>query len=159
MKTIKYMLFVLALKSSICMMAIDYQLHQTSSGSFKSVSSTGLNSVNAEISNIHNTYNSVHPTKFINNDIPVIEFQSTSTMLTSGSTLPIAAITGTTTTTNTGNTPTKPKRIIGDDDEDDKPDNWEDPFDNPVGEIPFGFIGILLLLYLTRKQHNLCGRI
>ena len=101
MKTIKYMLFVLALKSSICMMAIDYQLHQTSSGSFKSVSSTGLNSVNAEISNIHNTYNSVHPTKFINNDIPVIEFQSTSTMLTSGSTLPIAAITGTTTTTNT----------------------------------------------------------
>lgn len=87
-------------------------------------------------------------------------FQSTSTMMTSGSQLPQAAATGTVLAGSAASpySPADfsgPRRALDPDDETDKPENWEDPNKTPVGPVPFAFMLLLAAgygLYLRRRQ-------
>ena len=74
--------------------------------------------------------------------LPQVQMQSTSVMVSSGSNLPQAATTGAYVTGTTVGTYSpasvhggKPRRVIGDGDENDKPSSgWEDPYKDPIGD-------------------------
>ena len=85
---------------------------------------------------------------------PVVQMHSTSAMMGSGSELPQAAITGTYTTYSSGSgssfSPRGPQRSLEDDDQEDKPDGWDEPFDEPVGNVPWLLMLLLALGYALR---------
>ena len=72
--------------------------------------------------------------------LPQVQMQSTSVMVSSGSTLPQAATTGAVLTGETPGTYSAAghhghiRRGIDDDDENDKPSGWEDPYKDPIGD-------------------------
>ena len=85
---------------------------------------------------------------------PVVQMHSTSAMMGSGSELPQAAITGTYTTYSSSSgssfSPRGPQRSLEDGDEEDKPDGWDEPFDEPVGNVPWLLMLLLALGYALR---------
>ena len=72
--------------------------------------------------------------------LPQTQMKSTSVMMSSGSTLPQAATTGAVLTGETPGTYSSAghhghiRRGIDDDDENDKPSGWEDPYKDPIGD-------------------------
>ena len=87
--------------------------------------------------------------------MPEARMYSTSAMLGSGSSLPLAAVTGTTTTyDDSAQAMSGPRRIIGDDDKDDKEDNgWAEP-GVPLGDavLPLLLLAAGYLLLVARKR-------
>ena len=88
---------------------------------------------------------------------PGTEFHSTSTMMGSGSELPMAAVDGVMTAEATGNNmggdayrPTGPQRV-------DPNTPPEDPYDGPLGDTPWFFMLLLALGYALRvaRKHKL----
>jgi hypothetical protein len=85
---------------------------------------------------------------------PEANMNSTSTMHLSGTTLPQAAVTGTHTTYDQTNAPSGPRRIIDNEDQEDKETNgWEEPGQPLADAVPC----LLLLataygIYLRRKN-------
>lgn len=85
-----------------------------------------------------------------------VQMYSTSAMIGSGSSLPQAAVTGTHTTYDESDNSafSGPKRIIADDDEEDKEnDGWKEP-GIPLGDIPWVMVALLAIgyaIYLSRK--------
>lgn len=88
---------------------------------------------------------------------PGTEFHSTSTMMGSGSELPMAAVDGVMTAEATGNNmggdayrPTGPQRV-------DPNTPPEDPYDGPLGDTPWFFMLLLVAGYALRvaRKHKL----
>lgn len=97
---------------------------------------------------------------------PVIEMRSTSAMAYSGSTLPQAAATGVTLATvadvETSTRPYHPghiRRGIDDDDKEEKPEGWVDPFKDPLGDVlwPLMLMAMAYVVYLKsrKKKENI----
>ena len=99
---------------------------------------------------------------------PVMEMRSTSTMAYSGSTLPQAAATGVTLATvadvetSTSTRPYHPghiRRGIDDDDENEKPEGWVDPYKDPLGDVlwPLMMMAMAYVVYLKsrKKKENI----
>lgn len=118
MKTIKYLLLVFLLGSSTILMATDFTLHQTSSATLTTISSGGGGSGDSYGGSMrHYAGSHACPASMTT---PMVNFHSTSTMTSSGSSLPSAATTGfisaddnlsDNTSGNTNFTPQGPKRV------------------------------------------------
>lgn len=114
MKTIKYLLLVFLLGSSTILMATDFTLHQTSSATMTTISSGGGGYGDSYGGSIH-PYAGSHACP-ASMTTPMVNFHSTSTMTSSGSSLPSAATTGFISADdnlndNTNFTPQGPKRV------------------------------------------------
>ena len=82
--------------------------------------------------------------------------------MTSGSTLPQAAIEGPTTTYDEGNNSSHKghiRRGLDGGDKDEKPDGWEDPMDDPIGDaalplmlLACAYLGVRIFLKNARKR-------
>jgi hypothetical protein len=146
MKAIKYLLLVTCYAYASSMMAVDYTLYQTSSATFKSTAAFGYYG----ISNSRTIYNSTPSVSYKekNSLAPKILFQSTSAMSPSGSSLSLAAATGTQTTyDNSFVSPTGPKRA--------RPEDNDDPYLDPIGDaiLPLLLFATGYLLLVARKNH------
>ena len=152
MKTVKYILLILLLNCSMLLMATTYQLHQTSNATFKSVSSAGMGSANVGQGSMRNGGVSTSGA-IATVAAPAGEFHSTSTMSTSGSSLPNAAAEGVVIVNDTDNgadKPSGPRRVGGFGD-----NNYGDPGAQPIGDIPWLMMALLVLgyaIYLRRKN-------
>lgn len=86
---------------------------------------------------------------------PNVAMQSTSAMTSCGSSLPCAASTGFVSADdnlvgNTNYLPSGPRRIGGGNmNQGDGPDNPDDPWKTPVGDIPWGMILVCMVIYLV----------
>ena len=97
-------------------------------------------------------------------EYPVAQMHSTSTMVGSGSTLPNAASSGFISAddnlnSSSNNTPRGPRRVIDEDDkEEEKPEGWQDPMEDPLGDavLPMMLLAVVYGIYLRRKN---CVRI
>ena len=92
---------------------------------------------------------------------PVIEMRSTSAMAYSGSTLPQAAATGvilaTVADVETSTRPYHPghiRRGIDDDDKEEKPEGWVDPYKDPLGDVlwPLMLMALAYVVYLKSRK-------
>ena len=81
---------------------------------------------------------------------PEVCMHSTSAMQLSGSSLPQAAVTGVSTTYDQSAAMSGPRRVIADDDEEEKPEGWDDPFYDPLGDA-------LLPLLLLAAGYAICA--
>lgn len=116
MKTTKHILLILLLSCSTIMMATEFQLYETSSATFNSA--TSRHEVGGGTEYTHRYVGSnVCPASTVT---PMVNFHSTSTMTSSGSSLPSAATTGfisaddnlsDNTSGNTNFTPQGPQRV------------------------------------------------
>ena len=92
-------------------------------------------------------------------DMPTVRMGSVSSAtMYSGSSLPLAAATGVMTAddNNPSKAPGRPRRVIGDGDEEEKPEGWTDPYEDPLGD---AVLPLMLLLgaycgfvYYRRKK-------
>lgn len=145
MKTAKYILLVICLAYASTTMAVEYKLHQTSSATFKSYSTGGYGSEGS-----YTMYNTTHSTSSIGaTAAPVVSFQSTSAMSYSGSTLPQAAITGITTTDGNAGI-SGPSRLGENTNNGNGPENPDDPWKTPVGDIPWIMFVLLVVVYIRK---------
>ena len=152
MKTIKYLLLVFLLGSSTILMATDFTLHQTSSATMTTISSGGGGYGDSYGGNMrHYAGSHACPASMTT---PMVNFHSTSAMISSGSSLPSAATTGFISaddnlSDNSNFTPQGPKRV--------SPDGPPgDPFDDPDQPLTDAVPCLLLLaigyaIYLGRK--------
>lgn len=153
MKTVKYILLILLLNCSMLLMATTYQLHQTSNATFKSVSSAGMGSANVGQGSMRNGGVSTSGA-IATVAAPAEEFHSTSTMSTSGSSLPNAAAEGVVIVNDTDNEadkPSGPRRVGGFGD-----NNYGDPGAQPIGDTPWIMMALLVLGYTLRVRRKRC---
>ena len=86
---------------------------------------------------------------------PNVSMHSTSAMTSCGSTLPCAASTGFVSADDnlagsTNYIPSGPRRIGGGNmNQGDGPDNPDDPWKTPVGDIPWGMMLVFMVIYLV----------
>lgn len=150
MKTAKYILLVIYLAYASTTMAVEYKLHQTSSATINSYSSGGYGGIGNET-----MYNTTHNTSSIGaSAAPVISFQSTSAMSYTGSSLPQAAITGITTTDSNAGI-SGPSRLGENTNNGNGPENPDDPWKTPVGDIPWLLIALLVVVTVPRLRGRL----
>ena len=96
--------------------------------------------------------------------MPVATMSSTSSdLVSSGSSLPQAAVTGTTTTYDVpANTRLgQIRRSVDDDDTGDKPEGWEDPYKDPIGDalLPLMLLACAyLIVRVTRRRAIAIGK-
>lgn len=92
---------------------------------------------------------------------PVIEMRSTSAMAYSGSTLPQAAATGVTLasvseveTTSRPYHPGHIRRGLDDDDKEEKPEGWKEPYEDPLGDVllPLMLVAMAYVVYLMSRK-------
>lgn len=155
MKTMKYILLVICVTCASTMMAVDYKLYQTSSTTFKSTSTSGYSS--AGTSGGTRSLSAPAQGGGAMVSVPAVSFRSTSAMPSTGSSLSSAAVSGVITTDESDNsTITGPRRIGGGNSGGgDGPENPDDVWATPLGDMPW--IGIALLaagyaIYLRRKN-------
>ena len=154
MKTVKYILLILLLNYSVLLMATTYQLHQTSNATFKSVSSAGMGSANVGQGSMRNGGVSTSGA-IATVAAPAGEFHSTSTMSTSGSSLPNAAAEGVVIVNDTDNEadkPSGPRRVGGFGD-----NNYGDPGAVPLGDavLPLLLLAAGYCFFIVRKRRAL----
>ena len=88
--------------------------------------------------------------------LPEVQMQSTSVMVSSGSTLPQAATTGAVLTGETPGTYSAAghhghiRRGIDGDDENDKPSGWDDPYKDPIGDALWPLLALASVYALLR---------
>lgn len=90
---------------------------------------------------------------------PEATMHSTSVMQGAGSTLPSAITNGTVVTGEAigtytpANAPSRPRRVIDDDDEEEKPEGWKDPMKDPLGDalLPLALIAAAYALFRAYK--------
>ena len=158
MKAMKQLLIVIALLScNTMLMATEYQLHQTSKATYKSISSGGASGVGSNYAGVSSgKYSSAAGTVCPTSVSPMVNFHSTSAMLGSGSTLPNAAVSGFISADDNlpGTSPRGPRRVIDDEDETDKPEGWRDPMEDPLTDaVPcLLLLALGYVLYLRRKK-------
>ena len=156
MKTMKYILLVISVACASTMMAVEYKLHQTSSVSFKGASTSGYHSVGAgESSSSVSTFGRADGMAM--SSMPEAGFQSTSTMSSTGSTLPQAAVSGAYTTYDSdspyGATSSRgPKKAK--EEGDTPPADPDGPMEDPIGDavLPLLLLAAGYSIYLRRKN-------
>ena len=87
--------------------------------------------------------------------VPEARMSSTSTMLGSGSELPQAALTGIVTADEMGEYISQgPRRVIDEDDKDEKPEGWQDPYKDPLGDavLPLLLLAAGYVFFIARKR-------
>ena len=88
--------------------------------------------------------------------LPEVQMQSTSVMVSSGSALPQAAVTGTYMTGETPGTYSAAghhghiRRGIDGDDENEKPSGWDDPYKDPIGDALWPLLALASVYALLR---------
>ena len=88
--------------------------------------------------------------------LPEVQMHSTSIMVGSGSNLPQAAATGAYVTGETpgcyspAHAPGRPRKSIIDDDEEEKPAGWDDPYKDPIGDAMIPLMLLALAYVLAR---------
>ena len=138
MKTTKYILFIVLLSVSTLAWAVEYNVYQTSSASYRSSSMTSN-----ENGTIATSYGSISTTA------PTMQFQSTSTMSGSGSTLSSttnAIIESNEPNAQSNNGFSGPRKA--------RPEDNDDPYDDPITDaVPcLLFLAAAYCLYLRRKN-------
>ena len=157
MKAMKQILIVIALLScNTMLMATEYQSHQTSQATYKSIGSGGASGVGSNYAGVSSgKYSSAAGTVCPTSVSQMVNFHSTSAMLGSGSALPNAAVSGFISADDNlpGTSPRGPRRVIEDEDEIDKPEGWRDPFLDPLTDaVPcLLLLAIGYAIYLGRK--------
>ena len=95
--------------------------------------------------------------------LPEVQMQSTSVMVSSGSTLPQAATTGAVLTGETPGTYSAAghhghiRRGIDGDDDNDKPSGWDDPYKDPIGDAVWPLLvlaSVYALLRVYRRKRS-----
>ena len=95
--------------------------------------------------------------------LPEVQMQSTSVMVSSGSTLPQAATTGAVLTGETPGTYSAAghhghiRRGIDGDDDNDKPSGWDDPYKDPIGDALWPLLvlaSVYALLRVYRRKRS-----
>ena len=95
--------------------------------------------------------------------LPEVQMQSTSVMVSSGSALPQAAVTGTYMAGETPGTYSAAghhghiRRGIDGDDNNDKPSGWDDPYKDPIGDAVWPLLAlasVYALLRVYRRKRN-----
>ena len=158
MKAMKHLLIVIAfLSCNTMLMATEYQLHQTSKATYKSIGSGGASGVGSNYAGVSSgKYSSAAGTVCPTSVSPMVNFHSTSAMLSSGSALPNAAVSGFISADDNlpGTSPRGPRRVIDDEDETDKPEGWRDPMEDPLTDaVPcLLLLALGYVLYLRRKK-------
>lgn len=153
----KQLLIVIALLScNTMLMATEYQLHQTSKATYKSIGSGGASGVGSNYAGVSSgKYSSAAGGVYPTSVSPMVNFHSTSAMLGSGSALPNAAVSGFISADDNlpGSSPRGPRRVIDDEDETDKPEGWRDPMEDPLTDaVPcLLLLAIGYAIYLGRK--------
>ena len=155
MKTIKFILLIFVLICSTMLKATEYKLHQASSATFKSVSTGGTELIHSNP--LWNNRTNRYHNALVRTTNPISEFTSTSTMNSSGSVLPSAAVSGVTTANDLispSDQPRGPHRIIDEDDQEDKPNNWEDPNKTPIGNalLPLLLLVVGYIIYIPHRK-------
>ena len=156
MKTIKSILLIFVLSCSTMLMETEYKLHQTSSATFKSVSTGGVEHLHSNPSWYNRTNNNHHGA--IRTTNPISEFTSTSAMNASGSGLPSAAVNGVTIANDliSSTKPRGPRRIGGGNSGGgDGPENPDDVWATPLGDMPWLGMVLLALGYaISQRRKN-----
>ena len=139
----KYILLVICVVCASTMMAVDYKLHQTSSATFKSTSTSGYSSVGT----IGGTRSVSAPAQGggVMVSVPAVSFRSTSAMPSTGSSLSSTTTTVVVDEPETTVTP-GPKRA--------RPEDWNDPYDNPLGDavLPLLLLAAGYVFFTARKR-------
>lgn len=136
MKTMKNILLILCLTSTIVVKASDYPIQQLSNGAFSSVS-TSIGHLNSTSENDNYRISSGSTQSY--ETITHFQFKSTSTIASSGSDLPCAATEGVSTTEdpcNTNSSNSGPRKVAG----------WGDNNAGDPGAVPLGDAVLPLLL-------------
>ena len=149
MKNIKYILLVFFLSSSTILMATEFTIHQTSSATMKTISSGGGGYGDSYGGNMrHYAGSHACPASMTT---PMVNFHSTSTMTSSGSSLPSAATIGFISaddhlSDNSGDAPRGPRRVS-------PIQPPKDPFQDPLTDaVPcLLLLAIGYAIYLGRK--------
>lgn len=139
MKTIKYILLICCISCSTILMASTYSVAPTSVISHRLNHSENANAIG---------YGTIQA--------PTVQFESTSTMEMSGSSLfnsESDMIIGSN-NPNQGKGTNGPRRIIDEEDNDEKPDGWQEPFDDPLGDavLPLLLLAAGYVVLVARKR-------
>ena len=155
MKTMKQLLIVIAFLSCSTMVgATKYQLHQTSSATYRSIDVSGKTYLNPGWEYMHGKPMSSPNVKIYTTN-PSVSFRSTSVMPMANTSLPkvekLVEI-GNNQPNNMGG----PRRVIDEDDEkEDKPENWEDPGLPLTDVLPCMLIlAAIYALFVARKKNR-----
>ena len=158
MKAMKHLLIVIAfLSCNTMLMATEYQLHQTSKATYKSIGSGGASGVGSNYAGVSSgKYSSAAGTVCPTSVSPMVNFHSTSAMLGSGSALPNAAVSGFISADDNlpDSSPRGPRRIGGGNSGGGPgPDNPDDVFKDPLTDaVPcLLLLALGYALYLRRK--------
>lgn len=158
MKAMKHLLIVIAfLSCNTMLMATEYQLHQTSKATYKSIGSGGASGVGSNYAGVSSgKYSSAAGTVCPTSVSPMVNFHSTSAMLGSGSALPNAAVSGFISADDNlpDSSPRGPRRIGGGNSGGGPgPDNPDDVFKDPLTDaVPcLLLLAIGYAIYLGRK--------
>lgn len=145
MKTMKYILLIICVGCASTMKAVDYKLHQTSSTTFKSTSTSGYSS--AGTSGRTRSLSAPAQGGGAMVSVPAVSFRSTSAMPSTGSSLSSAVtmvVDEPETTVTSG-----PKRA--------RPEDWEDPYEDPIGDavLPLLLLAAGYVFFIARKRRAL----
>ena len=148
----KQLLIVIALLSCTTMlMATEYQLHQTSKATYKSIGSGGASGVGSNYAGVSSgNYSYAAGTMCLTSVSPMVNFHSTSAMTYSGTALPNAAVSGVIVADDLVSTESSepfvgPRRV--------RPGDNNDPFKEPLTDaVPcLLLLAIGYAIYLRRK--------
>jgi hypothetical protein len=153
MKTMKQLLIVIAFLSCSTMVgATKYQLHQTSSATYRSIDASGKIYLNPGWEYMHGKPMSSPNVKIYTTN-PSVSFRSTSVMPMANTSLPkvenLLEI-----GSNQPNHMGGPRRVIGEDDEEDKPENWEDPGLPLTDVLPCLLLLVAIYALFVAKKKN-----
>ena len=155
----KHLLIVIAFLSCTTMlMATEYQLHQTSKATYKSIGSGGASGVGSNYAGVSSgKYSSAAGTVCPTSVSPMVNFHSTSAMIGSGSTLPNAAVSGFISADDNlpDSSPRGPRRIGGGNSGGGPgPNNPDDIYKDPLTDaVPcLLLLALGYVLYLRRKK-------
>ena len=152
MKAMKHLLIVIAFLSCTTMlMATEYQLHQTSKATYKSIGSGGTSGVGSNYAGVSSgKYSSAAGSVCPTSVSPMVNFHSTSSMTYSGTALPNAAVSGVIVADDLVSTESSepfvgPRRA--------RPGDNNDPFKDPLTDaVPcLLLLAIGYAIYLGRK--------
>ena len=144
MKTMKYILLILCVSVATTVWAVDYKLHQTSSATFKSTSTSGYFSAGTT----GGTRSLSAPAQGggAMPSVPAVSFRSTSAMPLTGSNLSVASSAGVI-IDEQGNTQmtSGPKKL---------PPLPQDPFPDPLGDavLPLLLLAAGYVFFIVRKR-------
>ena len=159
MKAMKHLLIVIAfLSCNTMLMATEYQLHQTSKATYKSIGSGGASGVGSNYAGVSSgKYSSAAGSVCPTSVSPMVNFHSTSAMLGSGSALPNAAVSGFISADDNlpDSSPRGPRRIGGGNSGGGPgPNNPDDIYKDPLTDaVPcLLLLALGYVLYLRRKK-------